>query len=235
MTATQQSPIIRINHLNKIYRKGEVLIPAVRDVSTEFEKGAFVSIVGKSGSGKSTLLNLVGGLDTADSGEIYFDGKDIVKFSRRELAIHRRFAIGMVFQSFNLITHKTALENITLALAFGGVNRFRRKKRGEELLTLVGLSERMEHFPNELSGGEAQRVAIARALANNPKVLLADEPTGNLDSSTSRDIINLLIKLNKENMLTIIMVTHDKEGAEGVSDHMIQLKDGQIIDEIIKQ
>lgn len=222
---------IQINNLKKIYKKGSIEIPAVNDVSCHIKKGSFFSIVGKSGSGKSTLLNLLGGLDKASSGDIYFDQKNISNYSRKELADHRRNTVGIIFQSFNLIHHRTALSNVTLALAFGGLPSSKRKARALELLQQVGLGERADHFPNELSGGETQRVSIARALANEPKVLLADEPTGNLDSATSQEIISLLQKLNKENGLTVILVTHDHETAERVSDHMIRLKDGKITEE----
>lgn len=231
MIQEENTTLISTKHLNKSYKKGKITIPAIRDVSCKFERGQYISIVGKSGSGKSTLLNLIGGLDTADSGEILFNNRNLMLLSRREMANHRRFSIGMVFQSFNLITHKTALENVMLALAFGGTGHIRRKGKALKLLEMVGLSERTDHLPNELSGGEAQRVSIARALANKPLVLLADEPTGNLDSSTSEEIIALLEKLNKENELTIIMVTHDKETAIRVSNHIIELKDGMILEE----
>ena len=149
--------------------------------------------------------------------------------SRKDLARHRQTSVGMIFQSFNLITSRTALENVILPLVFSGMGKRSRIQRGKELLDQVGLTDRMKHYPNELSGGEAQRVAIARALANQPDVILADEPTGNLDSNTSQEIIDLLVSLNKDNGLTIIMVTHDVETAEAVSDQIIRLKDGQVI------
>ena len=223
------APILSINNLSKIYQKGEVEIPAVREVSFEVPQSSYISIVGKSGSGKSTLLNLVGGLDRPTTGSIQFNGKDLGKMSRYQLAMHRRFSVGMIFQSFNLLPKRTALENIILPLTFAGVQRRKRKPRAKELLEQVGLGERINHFPSELSGGEAQRVAIARSLANEPQMILADEPTGNLDSSTAGEIIDLLVSLNKEKGLTILMVTHDKETAEAVSDKLITLKDGSII------
>ena len=224
---------IQITKLNKIYRKGRLEIPALKDATCEIEQGSFVSIVGKSGSGKSTLLNLIGGLDRASSGSILFDGKDLRQLNKSEMAMHRRFSVGMIFQSFNLVQSRDALENVELALTFGGVPRGKRKARATELLTKVGLVDRLTHVPDELSGGETQRVAIARALANNPKVLLADEPTGNLDSETSSEIIDLLIDLNKNQGITIIMVTHDVETAEDISDLVLKLKDGEIITKII--
>ena len=221
--------ILAINNLSKIYQKGTVEIPAVRDVSFEVPDGSYLSIVGKSGSGKSTLLNLVGGLDRPTTGTIQFNGKDLGKMSRYQLALHRRLGVGMIFQSFNLLSRRTAIENIILPLTFAGIPRKKRKPRAKELLEQVGLGERINHFPSELSGGEAQRVAIARALANEPQMILADEPTGNLDSSTAGEIIDLLVSLNKDKGLTILMVTHDKETAEAVSDSLITLKDGSII------
>ncbi|MEE9461949.1 MAG: ABC transporter ATP-binding protein [Bacteroidales bacterium] len=221
--------ILSINKLSKIYQKGAVEIPAVRDVSFEVPRGSYLSIVGKSGSGKSTLLNLVGGLDRPTSGTIQFNARDLGKMTRYQLALHRRLGVGMIFQSFNLLPRRTALENIILPLTFAGVPRKRRKPRAKELLEQVGLGGRISHFPSELSGGEAQRVAIARALANEPEMILADEPTGNLDSSTAGEIIDLLVSLNKEKGLTILMVTHDKETADAVSNSIITLKDGNII------
>jgi putative ABC transport system ATP-binding protein len=226
--------LIQTIGLAKTYKKGKVDIPALHDVTFEINEGEFFSIVGKSGSGKSTLLNLVGGLDTASAGTIIFDSKDLRKMSRSELANHRRFSVGMIFQSFNLVKSRNALENVELALIFGGVPRNLRRKKATDLLTQVGLGSRLTHTPDELSGGENQRVAIARALANNPKVLLADEPTGNLDSETSKEIIEILRDLNKNHHLTVIMVTHDLETAEIISDHIIRMKDGKIVDQLTK-
>ncbi len=225
---------IQTAQLSKIYYKGKVAVPALRKININVNAGAFVSIVGKSGSGKSTLLNLLGGLDRPSSGTILFDEKMLHSMSRTEMALHRRFSVGMIFQSFNLIPSRNALENVMLALTFGGVQRNLRKTRATELLGKVGLADRMNHLPDELSGGEAQRVAVARALANNPKVLLADEPTGNLDSETSSEIIRLLTHLNKNQGITVIMVTHDLETARAVSDVTFRLKDG-IVDEILKK
>jgi len=225
---------IQITNLSKTYRKGKLEIPALKEASCEFKQGSYVSIVGKSGSGKSTLLNLIGGLDRASSGSIIFDGNDLHQLNKAEMANHRRFSVGMIFQSFNLVQSRNALENVELALTFGGMARGKRKARATELLTKVGLGERLTHVPDELSGGETQRVAIARALANNPKVLLADEPTGNLDSETSKEIIELLTDLNKNQGITVIMVTHDLETAEKVSDLILKLKDGEIIEKLEK-
>jgi len=226
--------LIKTINLGRIYKKGKIEIPALQNTNLEIEEGNFISIVGKSGSGKSTLLNLIGGLDKATEGSISFDGKDLRNMSRSELAQHRKKSVGMIFQSFNLIQSRNALEKVDLALTFGGVPRGKRKAIAKSLLEKVGLGDRSTHLPDELSGGETQRVAIARALANNPKVLLADEPTGNLDSETSDDIMNVLVNLNKSQNITIIMVTHDLETAEKVSDMIIKLKDGKVL-EIIKK
>jgi putative ABC transport system ATP-binding protein len=222
--------LIECTSLSRTYTKGKHLIPALQNASFSIGAGEFVSIVGKSGSGKSTLLNLIGGLDKASGGSILFDGRDMRKMSRNELAIHRRFSVGMIFQSFNLIKSRNAFENVELALIFGGVGRVNRKMRAIELLTNVGLAERLTHRPDELSGGETQRVAIARALANNPRVLLADEPTGNLDSETGSELMSMPTQLNRDNGLTIIMVTHDEETACKVSDRVIRLKDGCVFE-----
>lgn len=221
--------MLKISNLSKTYKKGNIPIPALRDVSMEMTRGEFASIVGRSGSGKSTLLNLIGGLDTATSGKILFKEKDLTQMRRSELAQHRRFAVGMVFQSFNLIPYRSALDNVALALTFGGIPKHKRKSIAERLLSQVGLEHRLHHKPSELSGGEVQRVAIARALANNPAVLLADEPTGNLDSLTSEEIIVLIRNLNRDHGLTVLMVTHEQEIARSVSHKVIHLLDGKIV------
>jgi putative ABC transport system ATP-binding protein len=224
-------PILSIKNVTKKYAKGAAQITALRGVSLEVEAGEFLSIVGRSGSGKSTLLNLVGGLDTVSSGSILVKKKDLAGMKRAELAMHRRKTVGMIFQSFNLIPSYTARENVELALAFGNVPRKERKKRSESLLVSMGLSERMDHLPSELSGGEAQRVAVARALANRPDMLLADEPTGNLDSATSDEILDLLAHLNRRQNVTVIMVTHDKASAKSVSHRILEFLDGMVIRE----
>jgi putative ABC transport system ATP-binding protein len=221
--------IVSAKNLIKQYRKGRILVPALNDVNITIKHGEYVSVVGKSGSGKSTLLNLIGGLDTPSSGDLFVRQKALHSLTRKELANYRRFIVGMIFQSFNLIPSRTAQENITLALMFGGTPRRERKKRAAELLDMVGLTERIDHKPTELSGGEAQRVAIARALANDPEIILADEPTGNLDSSTSSEILDILLELNRQEGKTIIMVSHDEEAAGRVSDRLIRLKDGMVV------
>ncbi len=226
------TPFVLTRDLCKTYQKGTVPIPVLRGVSLDIAKAEYVSVVGRSGSGKSTLLNLLGGLDTATSGRIVVGDSDVTSMSRQDLAVHRRSTVGMIFQSFNLIPSRTALENITLALAFGNYPRSDRRRRASELLSLVGLEHRLSHTPGELSGGEAQRVAIARALANAPDVLLADEPTGNLDSKTAEEIIGLLVALNSERGLTVVMVSHDEAAAREVSHRVFRLLDGRVIDEL---
>ena len=222
--------ILQTTDLHKTYQKASVDVHALQGVTFEVAESEFVSIVGRSGSGKSTLLNLIGGLDTATSGRIVVRNQDLTRMNRNELAMHRRKTVGMVFQSFNLIASRTASENVSLALAFGGIRRRDREPRSIDILTRLGLGERIDHKPGELSGGEAQRVAIARALANDPDILLADEPTGNLDSKTSEEIVNVLKVLNREGR-TILMVTHDESIAESVSNRIVRFMDGKIIDQ----
>lgn len=224
--------IIQIKDLVKTYRKGTTEIPAIDHISFSVENGTFLSIVGRSGSGKSTLLNLVGGLDTPTNGSIFFNGKDIAGLSRTELANHRRHHVGMIFQSFNLIYSRNALENVTLAMIFSGIPKKERKNKAISLLKQVGLGDRVFHRPDELSGGETQRVAIARALANDPEVILADEPTGNLDSQTAAEIIGLLIELNQTYRKTVLIITHDQQTAQKISHRVIRLLDGKIVEDI---
>jgi ABC-type lipoprotein export system ATPase subunit len=221
--------IIQTSDLCKIYHKGNVEVRALQGITFDVLEGEFVSIVGRSGSGKSTLLNLIGGLDTATSGRIRIREAELTQMKRAELARHRRHTVGMIFQSFNLIPSRTASENVVLALTFGGVRPKERKSRASEILSKVGLDRRADHRPGELSGGEAQRVAIARALVNEPDIILADEPTGNLDSKTSQEIIDLLKQLNREQGLTVLMVTHDETSAQAVSHRVCQLLDGKIV------
>ena len=224
-------PILSARNVTKQYDKGSASIRALHGVSLDVRPGEFLAVVGRSGSGKSTLLNVLGGLDEATSGSIYVNGKDIAKMKRMELALHRRRTVGMIFQSFNLIPSRTARENVELAMAFNNVGRRERRKRAEQLLSSLGLAGRMDHLPSELSGGEAQRVAIARALANDPSVLLADEPTGNLDSATSSEILELLRTLNRKRNLTVVMVTHDKASARRVARRTVEFLDGRIVRE----
>ena len=208
---------------------GSASVAALDDVSIEVREGEFVAIQGTSGSGKSTLLNMLGGLDHPTKGEVYFASKPIGPMTKREKARYRRYSVGMIFQNFNLIPTMTARENVALALAFGGLRGQQRRTRSIELLERVGLGDRLTHRPAELSGGEQQRVAIARALANNPKVLLADEPTGNLDSIRARELLGLLREMVNHDALTILMVTHDHELAQNFADGIIFMKDGRVV------
>ena len=222
-------PILETRKVSKIYQMGTTSVTALDEVSMAIEEGEFVSIQGTSGSGKSTLLNMVGGLDHPTTGEVLFNAKELGPLSKREMARYRRFSVGMIFQNFNLIPTMTAAENVGLALAFGGLRGSQRRQRAEDLLGRVGLSDRLTHRPAELSGGEQQRVAIARALANNPKVLLADEPTGNVDSTRAHELLALLRGMVDNDSLTILMVTHDRELAASFSNRIILMKDGRII------
>lgn len=217
--------MIKLISVNKVYTKGTHKIEASNNINCTIETGAFVAIVGKSGSGKSTLLNLLAGLDTVTSGKIFFDDDDISAYSANQFATHRLKNIGIIFQSFNLIFSKTALENVMLPLVFAGYSKSERISKAQKALQDVGLGNRMQHKANELSGGEAQRVAIARALVNDPMVLLADEPTGNLDSGTTQEILQILLDLKRRNK-TIVMITHDQEIAAQVADRILTIKDG---------
>jgi len=213
---------------------GEVKVNALRGVNLKINKGDFAVILGKSGSGKSTLMNMIGALDTPSKGIIYLDGKDISKLGESELAQIRGKKIGFVFQQFNLMPILSASQNTAMPMMFQNIEAEERKKRAEHLLNLVGLRERINHKPKELSGGEQQRVAIARALSNNPEVILADEPTGNLDTNTGVQIMALIEKLHKEEKKTIILVTHDINLVK-YAKKVIYIKDGQIIKEEVKR
>jgi putative ABC transport system ATP-binding protein len=223
-------PLIAAREVAKIYQMGQTQVAALDHVSMSVDEGEFVAIQGTSGSGKSTLLNMLGGLDHPTSGEVVFDGKSLAPFSKKEMARYRRRSVGMIFQNFNLITTMTAIDNIRLALAFGGLRGRERDNRARELLARVGLEGRLDHRPAELSGGEQQRVSIARALANRPRVLLADEPTGNLDSTRAHELLALLREMVDRDRLTVIMVTHDQELATSFADRIIFMKDGKIIE-----
>lgn len=223
------SVLLAAQKVSKIYQMGTNSVAALDNVSLEVREGEFVAIQGTSGSGKSTLLNMLGGLDHPTKGEVYFASQPLGPFSKREMARYRRFSVGMIFQNFNLIPTMTARENVSLALAFGGLRGQQRRTRSSELLTRVGLGDRLSHKPSELSGGEQQRVAIARALANNPKVLLADEPTGNLDSIRAHELLALLRDMVTQDALTIVMVTHDHELANSFADRIVFMKDGRIV------
>ncbi len=226
---TKGKVIIKLENVKKVYHLGEVLVEALRGINLSVRKGEFLAIMGPSGSGKSTCMNMIGCLDVPTSGRILLDNIDISKLHESELARIRGKLIGFVFQQFNLIPSLNALENVMLPMMFQGKPRVERIKKAMELLDLVGIKKRAYHKPSELSGGERQRVAIARALANDPEVILADEPTGNLDSKTGRLIMELLKKLN-ENGTTIVMVTHDEDLAK-YADRIALIKDGVIIGE----
>src|SRR5713101_4614516 len=220
--------LIETEEVTRVYQMGTNLVTALDRVSMSLNDGEFVAIQGTSGSGKSTLLNLLGGLDRPTSGEVLFDSKPLGPLSKKEMARYRRHSVGMIFQNFNLITTMTAAENVRLALAFGGMRGNERRQRAASLLERVGLSDRIEHRPAELSGGEQQRVAIARALANRPRVLLADEPTGNLDSTRARELLALLREMVDGDKLTVMLVTHDHEIASSFADRIIMMKDGRV-------
>jgi len=222
-------PVVQTRSLSKTYVVGGVRVGALEDVTLAVGEGRFVAVIGASGSGKSTLLNLLGGLDTPTAGTIEVDGALISSMDREALARYRRHGAGMIFQSFNLVPSRTALENVELPLIFADVDRAERKRRAAELLDRVGLAARAGHRPAELSGGEQQRVAVARALANGPRLLLADEPTGNLDSRTSREIVGLLAELNRVRNLTVIMVTHEEGLAREFAHDVVRLRDGRIV------
>lgn len=225
------APIVEAVDLKKIYMLGKIPVEALRGVNLKVESGDFLAVLGPSGSGKSTLLNLVGALDKPTEGTLLIDGVDASKLSDNQLSDLRR-RVGFVFQFFNLIPRLTARDNVELSLSIAGVSKAERKKRAEELLETVGLSDRINHKPAELSGGQQQRVAIARALANNPKFLLLDEPTGNIDSKTAREIMRLVKRLNEEKGVTIIMVTHDQHLAREAK-RIVQMFDGVITSDVI--
>ncbi len=218
--------ILKVENLQKTYGRGENQIHAVDGISFSVEKGEFVAIVGSSGSGKSTLLHLLGGVDRPSGGKVYIDGKDIYSLNNDKLAIFRRRQVGLVYQFYNLIPILNVEENITLPCRLDGVKV--EDERLHELLETLGLSERVKHLPNELSGGQQQRVSIGRALINNPAIVLADEPTGNLDSKASEEILDLLKLSNKKYKQTVIMITHDLELA-AAADRIITIDDGQIV------
>jgi putative ABC transport system ATP-binding protein len=224
----KQQEIIKLKSVAKHYQMGDNVIKAVDNVDVNIEKGDFVAIMGPSGSGKSTMMNLVGSLDLATKGEIYLDGVDIENLEESELAQIRGKKIGFIFQSFNLIPNLTAKENVMLPMLFQGVDKLDREEKAEEVLKLVELSDRLDHYPNQLSGGQQQRVAIARSLANDPEVILADEPTGNLDTKTGEMVMSFLEKLNKEKGTTIIMVTHDPDKATKHARTVYWIKDGGV-------
>ena len=219
--------IITVDKINKTYKNGSLELQVLKNISFKVDKGEFLAIMGSSGSGKSTMMNILGCLDNQYEGRYILDGIDISKSNENELSEIRNKKIGFIFQSFNLLPRLTALENVELPLVYSSIPKEKRHKRANELLEMVGLKDRTHHRPNELSGGQRQRVAIARALVNNPSIILADEPTGNLDSKSEEEIIEILQKLNKMGK-TIVIVTHEPSIGE-IAERKIVFKDGEII------
>jgi putative ABC transport system ATP-binding protein len=224
-------PVISVKNLTKIYRMGDHEVRALRGVTLDIEAGEFVAVTGPSGSGKSTFMHIAGCLDRPTSGQYFLDGKDVSKLSKDELARSRNDKIGFVFQGFNLLTRTTALDNVELPLLYRTKNGFKTKdrhKRALEALNSVGLGERHHHMPNQLSGGQQQRVAIARALINEPSILLADEPTGNLDTRTSIEVLGIFQRLNQERGITVLLITHEHDIAE-YGSRLIRFRDGRVV------
>jgi putative ABC transport system ATP-binding protein len=225
----ERRALVEIEHLSKSYVRGEQVLPVLTDITLVIREGDFVAMMGPSGSGKSTLLNLVAGIDKPDLGRLAVAGEDITQLGETELAEWRARTVGFIFQFYNLMPVLTAFENIELPLQLTVLSRAERRERVELLLEVVGLTDRMRHYPNELSGGQQQRVAIARALVSDPLLVIADEPTGDLDRQSAADILNLLDRLNSELGKTIVMVTHDPRAA-GAAHHLIYLDKGQLTD-----
>lgn len=233
-TTGVSQPAIRTDSVCRYYPMGSSMIRAVDGVSVTIDRGEFVALLGQSGSGKSTLLNLLAGLDRPTSGSVVVQGRDLATLLSEELAQYRRNVVGMVFQSFHLISSMTITENVELPMRFAEVDRALREQRVREALERVGLSHRLEHRPSELSGGEQQRVSLARALANGPSLLLADEPTGNLDSHTGEDILGLIRDLSFSLGMTVVMVTHERALAERFAQRLIFLADGKLVSEEVR-
>ena len=223
------APAIRAEQLSRHYRMGENVIRAVDGVSLEVDSGEFVALLGSSGSGKSSVLNLIAGLDRPTSGSVIVQDRDLAKLSREDLSRYRLHTVGMVFQSFNLIASMTLAENVELPMRFAEVERGERDSLVHEALARVGLQDRMNHRPSELSGGEQQRAALARALINRPQLLLADEPTGNLDSRTGTEIMNMVREFNQQLGMTVVMVTHERALAERYAQRLVFLTDGKLV------
>jgi ABC-type lipoprotein export system ATPase subunit len=221
--------IVRCVDLVKQYGRPAALVHALRGLNFEIHAGERIALLGRSGSGKSTLLNLLGGLDRPTTGSLQVAGQDLERLSSRQLAQYRLTTVGMIFQSFNLISSRSAMENVALPMIFAGKSKSERQREARDALEAVGLGERMHHRPRELSGGEMQRVAIARALVNHPRLLLADEPTGNLDSTTAHSVLDVLRSHVKAQKMTLVLVTHDEELAKLATDRVIRLQDGQIV------
>jgi len=221
--------VISVRDLKKLYVVGDIEVRALRGVSVDVEQGEFLAVTGPSGSGKSTFMHILGCLDRPTSGQYFLDGKDVSRLTKNELARIRNHQIGFVFQGFNLLSRTSALENVELPLLYnsGASKASERKRRAMESLNLVGLGERSHHFPNQLSGGQQQRVAIARALINNPSILLADEPTGNLDTRTSVEVMEVFQTLNRERGITVLLITHERDIAE-YGTRIVSFRDGHI-------
>jgi putative ABC transport system ATP-binding protein len=220
-------PVIELKEIEKVYQMGEVEVYALRGASLAVERGEMMTIMGPSGSGKSTMMNIIGCLDQPTSGTYLLEGEDVSRLHDDQLAAIRNQQIGFVFQTFNLLARTTALENVMLPLIYAGVGRAERQRRAQEALETVGLGHRLDHLPTELSGGQQQRVAIARALVNNPSIILADEPTGNLDSKSGEEVMVVLQELNREGDMTVVLVTHDPTIAQHTG-RIIHLHDGEI-------
>jgi predicted ABC-type transport system involved in lysophospholipase L1 biosynthesis ATPase subunit len=227
--AADSDALIRTVDVVKSYVSASAPVHALRGVSLQIQRGERIALLGRSGSGKSTLLNVLGGLDVPTSGALRVAGLDLGRLSSRALARYRLATVGMIFQSFNLIPSRTARQNVELPMIFAGRTLYERRAAARRALEAVGLGERLDHRPAELSGGEHQRVAIARAMVNQPQVLLADEPTGNLDSATAGEVIDILMAHVREHGTTLIVVTHDEELARGCADRILRLKDGQLV------
>ena len=220
-------PLIRISHLDKSYRRGDQIVPVLTDISLDIQPGDFTALMGPSGSGKTTLLNLIAGIDKPDRGVLRVGGLDITRLDEAELADWRAAHVGFIFQFYNLMPVLTAYENVELPLMLTGLSRAERRERVELTLAVVGLSDRMQHYPNELSGGQQQRVAIARAVISDPTLIVADEPTGDLDRVSAAEILSMMQRLNREIGKTIVMVTHDANAAHAAKT-MIQLDKGEL-------
>jgi putative ABC transport system ATP-binding protein len=222
--------VISVKNLVKTYAVGEVEVRALRGVNLDVERGEFLAVTGASGSGKSTFMHIVGCLDRPTSGQYWLDGQDVSRMSKDQLALIRNKRIGFVFQGFNLLSRTSALDNVELPLLYAGsgMKTAERRKRAMEVLKAVGLEDRADHHPNQLSGGQQQRVAIARSLINNPSILLADEPTGNLDTRTSIEVMDIFQRLNRERGITVLLITHEQDIAE-YGTRMVQFRDGQVV------
>ena len=222
-----QDTVVNVQDVHKNYQMGNEVVRALQGVSLPIARGEYLSLMGPSGSGKSTLFNMIGALDHPSNGTVTLEGEDMARLTTEQLAWIRCNRMGYIFQSFNLLVVMTALENVTLPMIFAGLSPKDREEKGKHLLATVGLAERFDHRPNELSGGQQQRVAIARALANDPDIILADEPTANLDTKTGHDIINLLKSLNQSEKVTVVSATHDLKMLD-VSDRVVYIRDGQV-------